>query len=49
LTPEEKKELEALCLRISQESDQHEFMALVIQLNNLLARKDRRLDDEVEA
>lgn len=49
MTPEKKKELEALCQRISQEEDQQEFMALVIQLNNLLERKERRLDDEIEA
>ncbi len=41
---EEKAELDALCKRIVEEKDHQKFIALVMQLNNLLERKERRLE-----
>lgn len=43
MNPEEKAELDALCKRIVDEKDQHRFLALVMELNQLLERKEQRL------
>ena len=44
MNAEEKAELDALCKRISEEKDHQVFMNLVMQLNQLLERKERRLE-----
>ena len=44
MNAEEKAELDALCKRISEEKDHRIFMDLVVQLNQLLERKERRLE-----
>jgi hypothetical protein len=43
MTPEEKAEMDALCRQIAEEQDRNKFLALVQRLNNLLDRKDSRL------
>ena len=44
MNSEEKAELDALCKRIVEEKDHHTFMDLVIKLNQLLERKEHRLE-----
>lgn len=48
MNTEEKAELDALCRRIVEEKDHQEFISLVMQLNNLLERKERRLEQPSE-
>jgi hypothetical protein len=48
MTPEERAEMNRLCERIQTEQDPHIFMDLVDQLNQLLARKERRLEHPAE-
>jgi hypothetical protein len=43
MTPEEKAEMDVLCKQIVEEKDRNKFLALVLQLNNLLERKESRL------
>lgn len=43
MTPEEKAEMDVLCKQIAEEKDGNSFLALVQQLNNLLDRKESRL------
>jgi len=45
MTFEEQAELEALCQQIVTEKDHQKFTALVMQLNTLLSRKERRLEN----
>ena len=45
MTPEEKSELDALCQRIQEEHDHDKFTELVTQLNDLLERKEKRLEE----
>jgi len=40
---EEKAELDALCQQIVVEKDHHKFIALVMQLNQLLEQKEQSL------
>jgi len=44
MTPEEKRQLELLVKQIEVEKDHEVFTALVRELDELLARKDKRLD-----
>jgi len=44
MTPEEKSELDVLCQRIQEEHDRDKFTELVTQLNDLLERKEKRLE-----
>jgi hypothetical protein len=44
MTPDEREEMTRLCLRIQNEKDHEEFMKLVKALNDLLEKKERRLD-----
>lgn len=43
MNAEEKAELDALCQQIVLEKDHRKFIALVMQLNELLERKEQRL------
>ena len=44
MTPEERALLEALVKRIVEEKDPATFHDLLVQLNDLLERKERRLE-----
>jgi hypothetical protein len=44
MTPEEREQMNRLCERIQMEQDHQQFTKLVTQLNELLSRKERRLD-----
>jgi hypothetical protein len=45
MTPEETKQMHSLCDRIQVEKDHAIFLKLVQDLNDLLARKDRRMTE----
>jgi hypothetical protein len=44
MTPDEREQMFALCAKIADERDPHKFTQLITQLNELLERKERRLD-----
>jgi hypothetical protein len=44
MTPEEREQMNRLCERIQIEKDPKIFMQLVDQLNKLLERKEKRLE-----
>ena len=44
MTPDEVERMKALCQRIAIEKDQDKFSQLIAELNELLERKDKRLD-----
>jgi len=44
LTPDERERMHALCERIAIEEDQQNFVQLVRDLNDLLERKEHRLE-----
>jgi hypothetical protein len=46
MTPEEREQMASLCQRIATEQDRDIFSHLVTQLNELLSRKDQRLEDK---
>lgn len=46
MTPEEKELMDALCKRIAVEKDSKTFDELVLQLNELLEKKEHRLKPE---
>jgi hypothetical protein len=46
MNAEEKAELDALCKQIVSERDQHRFLSLVMELNQLLERKNQRLQGD---
>jgi hypothetical protein len=48
MVPEELAEMNRLCELIQSEQDPHLFMELVNQLNQLLTRKEKRLESSVE-
>ena len=45
MTPEERERMNALCLQIQQEKDYNKFEALSHELNDLVARKERRFPE----
>jgi hypothetical protein len=45
MTPEETAEMHRLCGLIQTEQDRHKFIEYIRQLNDLLKRKDRRLEE----
>jgi hypothetical protein len=45
MTPEERERMQFLCDRIAKEKDHNEFSKLVQELNDLLERKEHRLED----
>ena len=44
MNPQQQSELEALCKKISAETDREKFLALVMELNRLLETEERRLE-----
>jgi hypothetical protein len=46
MTAEERERMYALCAQIEKERDHGRFLRLVQELNNLLERKEHRLDQE---
>jgi hypothetical protein len=46
MTPEERTELDRLCLAIQIEQDQAKFTALLRELNELLEKKEQRFPDD---
>ena len=49
MSPEEKAQMEILCKRIAEEKDPAAFHKLIEQLNDLLERKERRLESKPKA
>jgi hypothetical protein len=48
MTPEEKATLDALCRQIALEKDPQTFHQLLVQLNDLLERKEKRLEEATD-
>jgi hypothetical protein len=46
MTPEERQRMELLCAQIAVEKEHDKFLALVKELNDLLERKEHRLETE---
>lgn len=46
MTPEEREEMNRLCLLIQDEKDHQKFSDLIAQLIELLGRKERRLEKD---
>jgi hypothetical protein len=44
MTPDERKEMNRLCLLIQDEKDHTKFIELITKLNALLDRKEQRLN-----
>ena len=49
MTIEEKDEITALCNLVIEEKDPAKFQELVVQLNNLLERKEQQLEGETKS
>ncbi len=45
MTPDERERMNLLCELIAKEQDHDEFVKLVQELNDLLDRKENRLED----
>ena len=45
MTPEERAEMERLCRKIIEEKDKGKFLQLMRELNDLLERKEQRLEN----
>jgi hypothetical protein len=45
MTPEEKAKLDVICGQIAVEKDPQTFQQLLVQLNDLLERKEQRLKE----
>jgi hypothetical protein len=48
MTPDERERMNFLCERIAKEQDHTEFSKLVQELNDLLERKEHRLEDSTK-
>ena len=46
MTPEERERMYSLCRQIAEEKSPPEFLRLVEELNDLLERKEHRLEDQ---
>jgi hypothetical protein len=44
MTPQEKAQIDTLCKQIAVEKDPETFHQLIVQLNDLLEKKERRLE-----
>ena len=44
MTPDEVERMKVLCQQIETEKDHHRFSQLITELNELLERKNKRLD-----
>ncbi|MGC2259588.1 MAG: hypothetical protein WA437_18770 [Candidatus Sulfotelmatobacter sp.] len=49
MTPEERERMMYLCQLIQEEQDHAKFMDLILELNDLLARKEHRLETKSKA
>ena len=45
MTPDERDRMYTLCQKIATEKDQSKFVRLIHELNDLLERKERRLEN----
>ena len=45
MSPEERERMNGLCEQIAKEQDHENFVKLVQQLNNLLEKKEHRLEE----
>jgi len=48
MSPEERERMYQLCALIEKERDRYRFLQLIEELNQLLERKERRLEDRIE-
>jgi hypothetical protein len=48
MTPEEREQMDRLCQQIKEENDHASFMQLIAELNDLLERKEHRLEPHPE-
>ncbi len=48
MTPDERERMYQLCALIEKEQDHHRFLKLIEELNDLLDRQERRLEDKPE-
>jgi hypothetical protein len=46
MTPDEREQMTALCSRIAVENNDETFLQLVQELNDLLTRKEQRIDKD---
>lgn len=46
MKPEERERMYELCALIEKEQDHHRFLELIEELNDLLERKERRMEDK---
>jgi hypothetical protein len=49
MTPDERERMTALCNRIAVEENHQKFMQLVLELNDLLSRKEHRMEGDKPA
>jgi hypothetical protein len=49
MTPDERERMMYLCQRIQEEQDHAKFMELIMELNELLSRKEHRLEEKAKA
>lgn len=49
MTPDERERMTALCNRIAVEENHEKFMQLVQELNDLLSRKENRMERDKPA
>lgn len=48
MNPEERERMYQLCALIEKERDHNRFLQLIEELNELLERKEQRLEDKIE-
>jgi hypothetical protein len=48
MTPDERERMHFLCERIAKEQNHDQFLRLVQELNDLLERKEHRLEDSAK-
>jgi len=46
MKPDERERMYQLCTQIEQEKDHHRFLQLIEELNDLLGRQERQLEDK---
>ena len=49
MTPAEREQMYALCVKIAEEKDSQKFTQLIVRLNELLQRIERRLGEDQAA
>jgi hypothetical protein len=48
MTPDERERMYRLCALIEVEKDHHRFLQLIEELNDLLERKEHRLEEKLQ-